>query len=189
MSRAYRIRVTDSTHRVLRAGDCVSTQLEILEVLPSAHMSELLALELQGRGYQRKGTILVRHLDGVTVTIDIATSTVTVAAEESQHVHLTSEREEDAEEDAVAEGRQTRENLRRLVQSDLDKKAAAGEAAMQTEVTDRLEAKLCDLRQELDQVSNRVTAAALKIKAAQLGRIKEITEDAQTGSLTIVLEV
>jgi hypothetical protein len=189
MSRAYRIYVADSTHRVLRAGDCVSTHLEILEVLPPEQMSELLASELGGRGYQRSGTILVRHLDGVTVTVDVATSSVTVAAEDSQRVHLTSERDAHAEDDAVAEARQTREKLRRSVQSDLDKKAAAGEAAMQTEVTDRLEAKLCDLRQELDQVSNRVTAAALKIKAAQLGQIKEITEDAQTGSLTIVLEV
>ena len=30
---------------------------------------------------------------------------------------------------------------------------------------------------------------ALKIKAGQLGQIKEMTEDAQAGSLTIVLEV
>jgi FtsH ternary system domain X5 len=189
MSRAYRIHVSDSTHRVLRAGDRVSTHLEILELLPPEQMSELLATELQGRGFQRKGTILVRHLDGVTVTVDVAASAVTVAAEGSQDVHLTGERDGLADEDSIAEARQTRESLRRLVQSDLDKKAAAGEAAMQAAVTDRLEAKLCDLRQELDQVSNRVTAAALKIKAAQLGRIKEITEDAQTGSLTIVLEV
>ncbi len=60
---------------------------------------------------------------------------------------------------------------------------------MQTDVTDRLEGKLCDLRSELDQVANRVTAEALKIKAARLGQIKQMTEDAQSGSLTIVLEV
>ncbi len=36
---------------------------------------------------------------------------------------------------------------------------------------------------------NRVTAEALKEKAAKLGQIKQISEDAQTGSLTIVLEV
>ena len=57
------------------------------------------------------------------------------------------------------------------------------------QVTDRLERKLGDVREELDQVVNRVTATALKHKAAQLGQIKEITEDAQSGSLTIVVEV
>ena len=33
------------------------------------------------------------------------------------------------------------------------------------------------------------TAEALKQKAAQLGQIKEMTEDPQSGSMTIVLEV
>ncbi len=60
---------------------------------------------------------------------------------------------------------------------------------MQTKVTDRLEQQLAGLRQELNQVVNRVTAEALERKAAQLGQIKELTEDPQTGSLTIVLEV
>jgi hypothetical protein len=41
----------------------------------------------------------------------------------------------------------------------------------------------------LNQAVNRVTAEALKRKAAQIGAIKEITEDAQTGSLTIKVEV
>ena len=36
---------------------------------------------------------------------------------------------------------------------------------------------------------NKVTADALKVKAAQLGQIKEMTEDPQAGSLTIVVEV
>jgi len=44
---------------------------------------------------------------------------------------------------------------------------------MQTKVTDRLEAQLGGLREELDQVVNRVTAEALKRKAAQLGQIKK----------------
>jgi len=48
---------------------------------------------------------------------------------------------------------------------------------MQTAVTDQLEAQLGGLRAELDQAVNRVTAEALKRKAAQLGQIKQITED------------
>ncbi len=82
-----------------------------------------------------------------------------------------------------------RESLREELQRDLQKKAADKETGLQTKVTDRLEAQLGGLRQELDQAVNRVTAEALKRKAAQLGQIKEITEDPQAGSLTIVVEV
>jgi hypothetical protein len=48
---------------------------------------------------------------------------------------------------------------------------------------------LAGLRQELDEAVNRATGEALKQKAGQLGQIKEMTEDPQTGSLTIVVEV
>ncbi len=189
MSRAYRIRVSDSVHRVLRAGDRVSTQLEILEVLPPEQVRALLAKELEGRGYKRDGDLLSRTTGGVTITVDVATSTVTVAAQACEEVELKGEREGRAYDDDGRSAKEAREKLHRQLQSDLDKQAADKEAALQTDVSDRLEGKLCDLRQELDEVSNRVTAEALKIKAAQLGRIKEMTEDAQAGSLTIVLEV
>ena len=42
---------------------------------------------------------------------------------------------------------------------------------------------------QLDQATNRATAKALKQKAAQIGQIKELTEDPESGSLTIVVEV
>ncbi len=56
-------------------------------------------------------------------------------------------------------------------------------------MTDRLEGRLADLKTELDQAVNRVTAEALKRKAASMGRIKEIADDPESGSLTIVVEV
>lgn len=189
MSRAYRIRVSESIHRVLRAGDRVSTRLEILEVLPPEQISALLAQELESRGYQRAGDELVRKTDGVTVTVDVSTGTVTVAAQACEEVELEGIREARAYDEDGRHARETREALRRQVQGDIDRHAAEKETAMQTDVTDRLEGKLCDLRSELDQVANRVTAEALKIKAARLGQIKQMTEDAQSGSLTIVLEV
>ena len=93
MSRAYRIRVSESVHRVLRAGDRVSTRLEILEVLTPEQMSALLAQELEGRGYQRDGNRLARKTDGVTVTVDVSTGTVTVAAQACAEVELEAIRE------------------------------------------------------------------------------------------------
>jgi hypothetical protein len=79
--------------------------------------------------------------------------------------------------------------LRKQLRGRLEADAKEKEEKLQKEVTDRLEVRLTDLRQELDQVVNRVTAEALKRKAAQLGQIKAISEDPQSGSMTIVLEV
>jgi hypothetical protein len=45
------------------------------------------------------------------------------------------------------------------------------------------------LKKELNGAINRVTAEALKQKAAQIGQIKEVTEDPESGSLTIKVEV
>ena len=53
----------------------------------------------------------------------------------------------------------------------------------------RREAQLGDIRAELDRAVNRATAEALKQKAAQIGQIKQITDDEEAGSLTIVVEV
>jgi len=79
--------------------------------------------------------------------------------------------------------------LRQELQRDLEKKVGDKTSGLQSKVTDRLEGQLGDLRQDLDKVVNRVTAEALKRKAASLGQIKEITEDPQSGSMTIVVEV
>jgi hypothetical protein len=189
MSRAYRIRVRESLKKVLRAHDRVSTQLELLEILPADQMGQLLAEELESRGFQRQGKSLVRSKGGVTVTVDPETATVTVQAEASARIDLKEEREGWQYEGAGGARRQAEEALRESVQQELEKQARKQEAELQTEVTSKLEGLLVDLRQELDQVVNRVTGEALKRKAAQLGQIKELTEDPQTGSMTIVLEV
>ena len=69
MSRAYRIRVSESVQRVLRAGDRVSTQLEILEVLPPEQMA---ALE-KARGAQFDHLFLtgmIQHHGGALTMVD-----------------------------------------------------------------------------------------------------------------------
>jgi hypothetical protein len=189
MSRAYRIRVRESMDRTVRAEDSVCTQLEILEVLPADQMADLLARELEGRGFERQGDLLVRKQNGVVVTVDPRTGEVTAAAEGSESVKLEAETEGRSYDTAGPHAKEVRERLRRDLQRDLEKKAAEKTQALQGQVTDRLEGELRDLRQELDGAVNRATAEALKLKAAQLGQIKELTEDPQSGSLTIVVEV
>jgi hypothetical protein len=189
MSRAYRITVSESLKRVLRASDHVSTQLELLEILPHEQMAGLLGDELVRRGFQRQGKKLVRQGQGIAVTVDPETGTVTVQADATERVHLQGERAGRVYHPDAASQQAPKEALREELRQELERQAGQKTAALQRQVTDRLEGQLADLRAELDQAINRVTAEALKRKAAQVGRIKEITENAQSGSLTIVLEV
>ena len=54
MSRAYRIRVRESLRKVVRAADHVSTQVELLNILPPDQIAALLAAELERRGFARQ---------------------------------------------------------------------------------------------------------------------------------------
>ena len=190
MSRAYRIKVKQSARHTLRATDHVSTQLELLEILPPERMGDLLAAELVKRGFQQKGAKLVRRqADGVVVEVDALAATVAVHAEAQKAVTVEGETQGWSE---AADGKlneHDRETLRQQLLKDLQRQAEQKTAQLQKSVTDRLEGHLTDLRKELDQVVNRVTADALKEKAAQIGQIKAVSEDPATGSLTIVLEV
>jgi hypothetical protein len=189
MSRSYRISVKESENRVLRAADRVSTCLEIIEVLPREQIAGLLKDELKKRGFAQEGDKLIRRDKGVTVTVDPTTATVTVSAEAAQRVSLESERTGSAYDDDGSSARQVRAGLKKEAKQELDRQAQEKTAELQTKVTDKLEARLGDVRKEMDEVVNRVTAEALKRKAASMGRIKELTEDPQAGSLTIVVEV
>jgi hypothetical protein len=189
MSRAYRIRVRESLRRVLRAHDQVSTELEMLEILPAGQMAQLLEQELRQRGFERRGQALVRRQGGVTVEVDPASATVTVRAEAEEKFKSEQERDARTYEEAGRQAEKLKESMRASLKQELEKAAQERQAGLQAEVTDRLEGQLRDLRVELDQTVNRVTAEALKQKAAQMGQIKEITEDPQAGSMTIVLEV
>jgi F0F1-type ATP synthase membrane subunit b/b' len=190
MSRAYRIQLSEKLQRVLRAKDHVSSQIELLEILPQEQMAQLLEQELERRGFVRGEEGLVREQNGVKVTVDPATGTITVHSELCEEASLQIDREARVFDDWQRESREkmaeaAREELRR----ELEAKAQEKTEKLQKEATDRLEGELADIQKEIGQAVNRVTGEALKRKAAQLGQIKEMTEDPQSGSLTIVLEV
>src|SRR5436309_3245434 len=190
MSRSFRIAVRESVNKVIKAEDCVSTQLEILEVLPPEQMAGLLSDELKKLGFEEKDGKLVRQEgEGVVVSIDPETGSVSVSAEASETAKVDGELSGRAYDDVGPHASQVREQLRKELQRNLDKKVDDKTSELQGKVTDKLEGTLGDLRQELDGVVNRVTADALKRKAASMGQIKEMTEDPQSGSLTIVVEV
>jgi hypothetical protein len=189
MSRAYRISVRESLNRKITGKDSIQTQLEVLEVLPCEQMAGLLAEELKKHGFEEKDGVLVREQNGVKVSIDPGTGVVTVQVETEQKVKIEREKEGRAYAETGPSADSAKKHLRAELKQEMERQAKAEEAKLQAQVTDRLEAELAGLKQELDQVVNRVTAEALKVKAAQMGQIKEMTEDPQTGSLTIVVEV
>jgi hypothetical protein len=189
MSRSYRVSVRESTSKVIKAEDKVSTHLEVLEILGPEQMAGLLAAELAQHGFKEEDGQMVREEDGVKIAVDTCSGTVTVSSEASESAKVEGERQGRAYDDIGPHASQVREGLRQELQKELEKKIQDKTSALQGKVTDRLEGKLGDLQGELDQVVNKVTADALKIKAAQMGQIKEITEDPQSGSMTIVVEV
>lgn len=190
MSRSYRVSVRESVNRVITAEDSVCTELEIIEVLPPERMAELLANELKGRGFERNGDLMTRkEKNGISVEVNVKTSEITVRVTGSEKTTLEGEKTGRAWDDVGPHANQVQEELRKQLQKELDLKAQGKTQELQSKITDKLEGHLNDLRQELDQVANRVTAEALKEKARSMGQIKEMSEDQQTGELTIVVEV
>jgi hypothetical protein len=188
MSRAYRIKVAETLRRVVRASDHVSSQLEILEILPEGEMLRLLGEELERRGFRVGADLAIREEDGgITIEVDLKDGAVTVRAAGEEEVDLKAEKEGWSYEPQTR--KQTSERLRDDARRELENKAEERTGELQQKVTDRLEGCLADLKTELDQAVNRVTAEALKRKAASMGRIKEIADDPESGSLTIVVEV
>jgi hypothetical protein len=188
MSRAYRIKISESLRRHIEVADGIQSKLEILDILPPEQTSALLERELAAAGFEQRedGQWVRVDEDGVEVRVDPKSSTVTVSASADADVDITRERVVAAwaENDAA-----TRDRGRKGLIDELEGEVSEREKDLQAKVTAELEGKLGDLRRELDQISNRVTVEALKQKAASMGEVQEVSEDAETGSLTIRVKI
>lgn len=188
MSRAYRIRISESLRRHIVVDDGIQSKLEILDILPPEQTAALLEKELEAAGFEacEDGEWIRVDDDGVEVRVDAKASTVTVRASADSDLALERERVIGAyaENDA-----QSRERGQKALAAELEREAEDHRQGLQAKVTEQLEGKLGDLRRELDQISNRVTSEALKQKAASMGEVQEISEDPETGSLTIRVKI
>lgn len=190
MSRAYRVAVSGSVDRIVHVDDGVCTSLELLPILPRERMTEHLADELVRRGFTRDGNTARRAMDdGVTVEIELDTGAVTVRVGADVSIAAHAERStsvvDRASPEAVAEAKKKLAvDLDASLEKEVQRQAEVGRHA----ATKKLEAKLRDLKQELDGVVNRVTGRALKEKAQQMGEIQEIVED-ESGNLTIKVKL
>lgn len=189
MSRAYRITVKESLARDLAASDEVCTSLEILEILPAEQMAELLRGELAGRGFEEQEGELVQTGNGVTVRVDPKTGDVSVKADAADRIDIKAERDDWTYDDVGPGEEAIRRRLQEQLKQDLERRVTQEQCQLQNEATEKLEGHLDEVRKELSQAVNRVTAEALKRKAASLGQIKEMTEDPESGSMTITVEV
>lgn len=189
MSRAYRIRVKESISLDVDAHDEICSDLEILEILPAETMSDLLAKELSQRGYVEEDGNLTKKVGSVVVTVDPLQGTVSVRNESSEHVDLQVETSGTAYDDVGPAAEKIREGLQKAAKEELERKKANKQEKLQREVSQQLEGALADVRKELNEAINAITREALKQKAAQMGAIKEMSEDPAAGTLTIKVEV
>lgn len=190
MSRAYRISMKESDTRCLQAGDEIGTRLEILDILPPEDMATLLRNELKDRGFvERDDGALARSDGAVTVAIDPCSGEVTVKANAEEVVSQEARREASGFNDVGPNEANLRERVKEQLKQDLNKKFEQEQSRLQNEATEKLEKHLQKIQPEISEIVNKVTREALKQKAQQLGTVKEISEDPESGSLTIKLEV
>lgn len=187
MSRAYRISIEESLSRHVQVDDGVASKLELLPILSRDRTADLLGAELEKKGFKRDGNKAVRtEKDGVTVEVTLDDGQVKVTAKGERELALKAARSGVA----VEESAKVRENeLRNNAKIALEAEAKLEETRLREEVTEKLGARLKDLKEELDGVVNRVTVSSLKERAAQLGTVQEIHENTETGELTIKVKV
>ena len=115
-----------------------------------------------------------------------ATGEVRITAEREQQIEVERERTGSVYEENDVKGRA---KLQERLDRDLEREAREAAERSRETLTKALEKRLADVREELDRVSARVAAEALKEKARSLGEIEELREDAETGELTIKVRV
>jgi hypothetical protein len=187
MSRAYRITIEESLRRHVQVDDGLCSKLELLPILSRERTGELLAAELEKKGFRRDGDKAVREeQNGITVEVSLADGEVKVTAKGNKEVEVKTKRAGVT----VEELKVSREaELRKHAREALEAEVKGEEEKLRRDVTERLEGRLKDLKGELDGVVNKVTAASLKERASQLGTVEEVHENAETGELTIKVRV
>ena len=190
MSRAYRIQVKESERRVVKASDEIGTRLELLDILPPEATTELLKGELKSRGFEEAddGT-MVRKSGAITVSVDPCNGDVTVKSETKEDKTIEVTRDGHAIDDIKGSRNAVTGRLKQKAKDEIEKRFDVEQEKSQAAATETLEKSLTDLQPEMNSIVNKITREALKAKAAQMGRIQEISEDAESGSMTIKIEV
>ena len=187
MSRAYRIRVTESLQLDASAEAEALARLELLPILGSTEMCELLEAELTVSGFEVTNGTASRHSSaGLLIDVNLADLSLKVECELNRSLEM--------QNDCVNlagdgdDEQSVRKQLKSELQQDADSERAALEKRLKEEARHVLNAAVPELRSEFSQIVNKVTANALKKRAAQLGQIQSVDDDGN-GNVTIVVEV
>lgn len=181
MSRAYRIRVSESLDRVDRVEDGLDARLEILDVLPRDAMVDHLRAALERRGFvpvEGEPDVLEAPADGddgLSIRVDVRQGVLQARASAEVRVRAsrTLDRAVENEERGLA-------SARAEVADRLEADAAAQADTARQALTQRLEERLQEVRPTVDQAVNEATAEALKVRAGQLGEVQSVEEDGQS---------
>lgn len=186
MSRAYRIRVSESLRRTRTVEDHVESRLPILAILAPDRMGELLAAELAARGFAVADGRAVLREGGIEIAVDLASMNVVVRIEEESAVDLTTELEGSSvtPEDAAARAR-----LAEAARAKLEQMAQTQDLEVRKRLTAELESALTRIHPVLDEAVNATLRTALRERAAQLGQVQDVQENRETGEMTIRIKV
>jgi hypothetical protein len=190
MSRAYRIKVSETLTRTVHVEDGVTFNMELLDILPEGRMAELLKDELEALGFEEDDEGVMRRVDdnGVEVAVEPVTRGVTIRLADALELDLETE-VEGVFDDDITHRADADEQLRDRATARLERQARDQTERRNKEVTKTLEGCIGGLQAQLDRVSNKVTREALKEKAATMGDVQEISEDEQSGNLRIRVRV
>lgn len=190
MSRAYKIEVKESEQRVIRASDEICTTLELLDILPPEATADLLKKELKSRNFKEaeNGT-MVREDKNQIVTVDPCSGEVVVKTIVESDKKVEVKREGVAVDDIRDSREKVTKKLKERAQEEIQKEFDSEQKKSQSKATEHLEKAIADLQPEINDIVNKITRESLKAKAAQMGRIQEITENAESGEMTIKIEV
>lgn len=184
MSRAYRVRVSETLTRTVHVEDGLRFRLELLDVVGPERTGALLARELIEAGFEVEGDRARKQVDGIELEVELDTGWV--------GLRLGSEHSLQAEGELqrwVEEERRNEAGLREELKTRLEGQIERSAEAIREEITKVLEAHLPQLRAELDRAANRVVALGLEERAREMGEIEEIQRDEATGELLIKVRV
>lgn len=183
MSKPYRIAIAETVRRHIVVEDGVETRLDLLGILPHDDMSALLEAELAKIGFEVANGLATRtDADGVTIRVETKTRKITISMREESEVEQTTNRVFASDHQAPTEG------MRKAVKAEAEAELDAVQERQRRVITEALEKKLGDVREELDRVAVVVTQEALRRRASQIGQIESIEQDA-SGSMTIRVRV
>jgi plasmid maintenance system killer protein len=187
MSRAYRIAVEESLTRIIKAHDGVKSKVDMLPVLGKEDMNNILAQELEKDGFDREGDVCKKEEDGIVVTVDLGAREVEIKASKECEVEVKKTANAMVDRDH-ADIKKEEEKIKNKLCQELEKDVDKAQEQLQKEITDRLEKQVHQQLDKINAAATRATGSALKVKAAQMGEIKEISEGSN-GQISIKVKV